>query len=104
MEANDAIPRIAIRNLQRTISVNVAELETFAGNAVQYCLQLQRRKRTHLYNPREVFLCLISYRRMALLHRKFRGQSGPTDVMTSQHREVWISVETVRGRARPVRA
>ncbi|PYK34132.1 MAG: rRNA maturation RNase YbeY [Verrucomicrobia bacterium] len=100
MEANDAIPRIAIRNLQRTISVNLAELETFAGNAVQYCLQLQRRKRTDLYNLREVFIWLISDRRMALLHRKFLGQSGPTDVMTFQHGEVFISVETARGHAR----
>src|SRR4051794_41980042 len=99
MEANDAIPRIAIRNLQRTISVNVAELETFAGNAVQYCLQLQRRKRTDLYNLREVFIWLISDRRMALLHRKFLGQSGPTDVMTFQNGEVFISVETARGHA-----
>src|SRR5256714_14325464 len=100
MEANDAIPRIAIRNLQRTISVNVAELETFAGNAVQYCLQLQRRKRIDLYNLREVFIWLISDRRMALLHRKFLGQSGPTDVMTFQHGEVFISVQTARRHAR----
>src|SRR5205809_4116147 len=100
MEANDAIPRITIRNLQRTISVNVAELETFAGNAVQYCLQLQRRKRTDLYNLREVFIWLISDRRMALLHRKFLGQSGPTDVMTFQHGEVFISVETAKRHAR----
>jgi probable rRNA maturation factor len=37
---------------------------------------------------------------MALLHRKFLGQSGPTDVMTFQHGEVFISVETARGHAR----
>src|SRR5437763_1092786 len=100
MEANDAIPRITVRNLQRTISVNVAELETFAGKAVQYCLQLQRRKRTDLYNLREVFIWLISDARMALLHRKFLGQSGPTDVLTFQHGEIFISVQTARRHAR----
>jgi probable rRNA maturation factor len=100
MEANDAIPRMTVRNLQRTISVNVAELEKFAGNAVQNCLQLQRRKRTDLHKLSEVSIWLISDRRMALLHRKFFGQSGPTDVMTFQHGEVFISVETARRHAR----
>ena len=37
-----------MHNLQRKISVNVAELEKFAGNAVQHSLQLQQRKRTDL--------------------------------------------------------
>ena len=37
---------------------------------------------------------------MALLHRKFLGQSGPTDVMTFQHGEIFISVDTARRHAR----
>ena len=37
---------------------------------------------------------------MALLHRKFLGQSGPTDVLTFQHGEIFISVETARRHAR----
>ena len=37
---------------------------------------------------------------MALLHRKFLGQRGPTDVMTFQHGEIFISVETARRHAR----
>src|SRR4029077_15797372 len=48
----------------------------------------------------EVFIWLISDRRMALLHRKFLGQSGATDGMTLQHGEVFISVETARRDAR----
>jgi len=43
---------------------------------------------------------LISDRRMALLHRKFLGQSGPTDIMTFQHGEIFISVDTARRHAR----
>ena len=42
------VPEITVHNLQRKISVNVAELEKFAGNAVQHSLQLQKRKRTDL--------------------------------------------------------
>jgi rRNA maturation RNase YbeY len=37
---------------------------------------------------------------MALLHRQFRGQSGPTDVLTFQHGEIFISVETSQRHAR----
>jgi probable rRNA maturation factor len=48
----------------------------------------------------EIFIWLVSDRRMALLHRKFLGQSGPTDVLTFQHGEIFISVDTARRQAR----
>jgi len=89
-----------LHNLQRKISINVAELEKFAGHAVQHSLQLKQRERTDLRKLSEVFIWLISDRRMALLHRKFLGQSGPTDVLTFEHGEIFISVETARRHAR----
>jgi probable rRNA maturation factor len=94
------VPKISVQNSQRKISVNVAELERFAGHAVQHSLQVQQRKRTDLRKLREVFVWLISDRRMALLHRKFLGHSGPTDVMTFQHGEIFISIDTARHHAR----
>jgi probable rRNA maturation factor len=94
------VPEIVLRNLQRKISVNVAELEEFTGNAVQHSLQLHPRKRTDLRKLNEIFIWLVSDRRMALLHRKFLGQSGPTDVLTFQHGEIFISVDTARRQAR----
>jgi probable rRNA maturation factor len=94
------VPEVTVHNLQRKISVNVAELEKFTGNAVQHSLQLRQRQRTDLRKLSEVFIWLISDRRMALLHRKFLGQSGPTDVLTFQHGEIFISVETARRHAR----
>jgi len=94
------VPEITVRNLQRKISVKVAELEKFAGNAMQYSLQLHPRERTDLRKLSEIFIWLISDRRMALLHRKFLGQSGPTDVLTFQHGEIFISVDTARRQAR----
>jgi probable rRNA maturation factor len=93
-------PCVIVRNLQRKISVNVAELERFAGNAVQNSLQLHQRRQTDLRKLSEIFVWLISDRRMALLHRKFLGQSGPTDVLTFQHGEIFISVHTARRHAR----
>jgi probable rRNA maturation factor len=94
------VPEILVHNLQRKISVNVAELEKFAGNVVQHSLQLQKGKQTDLRKSREIFIWLISDRRMALLHRKFLGQSGPTDVLTFEHGEIFISVDTARRHAR----
>jgi probable rRNA maturation factor len=94
------VPKITLQNLQRKISVNVAELEKFASNAVQNSLQLHQRQRTDLRELCEVFVWLISDRRMALLHRKFLGRSGPTDVLTFQHGEIFISVDTARRHAR----
>jgi probable rRNA maturation factor len=94
------VPEIIVHNLQRKISVNVAELEKFAGNAVQNSLQLHPRQRTDLRMLSEIFVWLISDWRMALLHRKFLGQSRPTDVLTFQHGEIFISVDTARRHAR----
>jgi probable rRNA maturation factor len=94
------VPEIMVRNLQRKIPVNVAELEKFAGDAVQNSLRLHQRQRTDLRRLNEIFIWLISDRRMARLHRKFLGQSGPTDVLTFQHGEIFISVDTAGRHAR----
>jgi probable rRNA maturation factor len=93
-------PRISVRNIQRKISVNVAELEKFAGSAVEHCFKLRKGKRTELRTLDEIFIWLISDRRIAFLHRKFMRESGPTDVLTFQHGEIFISVETARRQAR----
>jgi probable rRNA maturation factor len=94
------VPEISVRNLQRKISVNVAELERFAANAVKRCLQLQKRKRTGLRKLNAIAVWLISDRRISRLHRQFLGESGPTDVMTFHDGEIFISVETARRYAR----
>ena len=94
------VPKILVRNLQRKIDVDVLELRGFAAKAVQHSLALQTQKRTDLRKLSKVFVWLISDRRMALLHRKFLGQSGPTDVLTFQHGEIFISAETARRNAR----
>ena len=91
---------INVRNRQRKIPVNVADLQIFAGKALRQCLQLRKRKPTDLDKLHEVFVWLISDPRMASLHRKFMHQTGPTDVLTFQHGEIFISVETARRNAR----
>jgi probable rRNA maturation factor len=93
-------PRISVRNRQRTVSVNVGDLEKFAPNALRACLRLRKRKPTDLTKLSEIFVWLISDRRMAALHQQFLHQTGPTDVLTFQHGEIFISVETARRHAR----
>ena len=93
-------PQISVRNLQRKIPVNVANLHQFAPKAMRCCLQLEMRKRTELTKLPEVFVWLISDRRMSQLHQQFLGQTGPTDVLTFQHGEIFISVETAKRHAR----
>ncbi len=47
-----------------------------------------------------IFVWLISDRRMSRLHRQFLGETGPTDVLTFQHGEIFISVEMAKRHAR----
>jgi rRNA maturation RNase YbeY len=93
-------PSVTVRNVQRKLSVNVAELETFTANAVKCCLQLRKRKRTDLCKLHAIFVWLISDWRISRLHRQFLGESGATDVITFHDGEIFISVETARRYAR----
>jgi probable rRNA maturation factor len=95
-----AMPKVAVRNLQRTVGVNIVDLENFAAKAVRLCLQIPKNKSTDLTNLREVFVLLISDRRMALLHRQFLRGFRPTDVITFQHGEIFISAQTAHRYAR----
>jgi probable rRNA maturation factor len=92
--------QISLRNLQRTVPVRVGDLEKFAAKALHACLRLRKRKPTDLTRLCEIFVWLVSDRRMASLHRQFLNQTGPTDVLTFQHGEIFISVETARRHAR----
>ena len=96
-------PQIRVRNLQRIVPVNIVDLERFAAKAVRSCLQVRKNEATNLKKLAEIFILFISDRRMASLHRKFLNQSGPTDVLTFQHGEIFISPETARRNARAFR-
>jgi probable rRNA maturation factor len=93
-------PDIFVRNRQRKIRVNVAELQDFATKAVRKSLRLRDEENTDLRRLDAVFVWLISDRRMASLHRKFMHQTGPTDVLTFRHGEIFISVKTAKRHAR----
>ena len=92
-------PEISVRNLQRRIPVKLDGLQEFAAKAVRRCLQSRKRKQTDLSKLPKIFVWLISDRRMSRLHRQFLGETGPTDVLTFQHGEIFISVETAKRHA-----
>jgi probable rRNA maturation factor len=92
-----ALPRISVANRQRKIAVDRAELEAFAGRALPLCA---RARGACLTNLSVIEVVLISDRRMSELHRRFMQVSGPTDVITFQHGEICISVETARRQAK----
>ncbi len=97
------IPEITVRNLQRTIPINSKSLEDFAKKALPLCLSLRKTSRTDLVTLREIFVLIISDRRMAALHQQFLNESGPTDVITFSHGEIFISAETAKRHARQFR-
>jgi len=94
---------IRVRNLQRVVPINAASLENFARQALPLCLKSRKTKATDLTGLREIFVLLVSDRRMASLHRQFLNETGPTDVITFAHGEIFISAETARRHARAFR-
>lgn len=94
------IPTVEVRNLQRKITVGVVGLETFARKAAACCRRLPSKRKTDLAKLNEILVLIISDRRMAALHRRFMNEPGPTDVLTFQHGEIFISVETALRNAR----
>ena len=95
-----ALPEITVRNLQRTVPVDVAALQEFAQQALQSCSRIPRNGPTQLKRLREIFVLLISDRRMARLHRQFLKEAGSTDVLTFEHGEIFLSAERARDHAR----
>jgi probable rRNA maturation factor len=99
-EAIAPIPEITVRNLQRKVPVDVVDLEMFARKAAELCLRLPRRKKTDLAQLREISVLIVSDRKIASVHRQFMNEPGPTDVITFQHGEIFVDVESARRNAR----
>lgn len=98
------LPRISVRNLQRKVPVDIVDLGSFGKRALELCLHLPTKRRTELQTLWEISVLIISDRRIASLSRQFLDESRPTDVITFQHGEIFISAETARRQARQFRA
>ena len=96
----DYLPQISVFNRQRKVALDRAALEEFAGRALPLCAG---QRGTGLTNLPQVDIVLISDRKMSQLHRRFMQINGPTDVITFQHGEIFISVETAGRQAKAER-
>ncbi len=94
-----APPTITLHNRQKTVRLDLPALQNFAQQALAACLKLPGKNAGELTRLGEVSVILVSDRRMAQLHRRFLHLPGPTDVITFQHGEIFVSVETARNQA-----
>jgi probable rRNA maturation factor len=93
-------PAVTVHNRQRAVKIDRGALQEFARRVLLKCLKIPRKKSGALVRLEEVNVILVSDRRMAELHRRFMSISGPTDVITFQHGEIFVSTETAVKNAR----
>jgi len=91
---------LTVSNRQRGIRINAPDLEEFGRRALLTCRETLNSRPLKLD---EVAVVIVSDRRMAELHERFMHIAGPTDVITFQHGEIFISAETARRNARRFR-
>jgi len=91
------LPQVSVFNRQRKVALDRAELEDFARRALPLCA---RERGAGLTSLAEIDVVLVSDRKISELHRRFLQIDGPTDVITFQHGEIFISVETAQQQAK----
>jgi probable rRNA maturation factor len=91
------LPAISVFNRQRRVRLDRAGLEAFARRALPFCA---RERGAGLTRLSQIDILLISDRRIAQLHKRFMQIAGPTDVITFQHGEIFLSVETAQRQAK----
>lgn len=83
-----------INVLNRQKKFQVPELLTFAEQLVPLVSNIARNA-----IPEEILVVLVSDRKISEIHRQFMGIAGATDVITFQHGEIVVSVETAARQA-----
>jgi probable rRNA maturation factor len=89
------IASVELSNRQRKKRVNLTEFRGFAEEAIARVADFVKPATL----PEEVSVAFVSDRRIAEIHRDFMSVDGPTDVITFQHGEIVISVETAERQA-----
>jgi probable rRNA maturation factor len=90
------IPSIRIVNRQRKKRLNLRECQAFAATAAEQVLKRHPKIRL----PEEIGIVLVSDARIRRIHHCFLGIDATTDVITFQHGEIFVSVETAERQAR----
>ena len=92
-------PLITIRNVQRSVLFSTRKLQRFVGIACKLVWQT-RRPKSEIASLNQIYILIVSDRRMAALHKEFCGITDATDVLTFQHGEIVISADTAATQAR----
>jgi probable rRNA maturation factor len=86
--------QVKVLNRQRKFQVRARELLTFAEQLVPLVSNIARNM-----IPEEILVVLVSDRKISAIHQQFMGIAGATDVITFQHGEIVVSVETAARQA-----
>jgi probable rRNA maturation factor len=90
------MPSLALLNRQRKKRVDLFEFRTFAELAIVRVSKLKMA----IVLPEEINVIFVSDARIASIHREYMSVDGPTDVITFEHGEIVISVETAERQAK----
>jgi probable rRNA maturation factor len=86
--------QVRVLNRQRKYRTSANELRDFSEQLTPLVLKLARAEL-----PEQILVVLVSDRKISAIHEQFMGVAGPTDVITFQHGEIVVSVETAAKQA-----
>ena len=86
--------QVNVLNRQKKFQVPAGQLVTFAEQLGPLVSNIARNT-----IPEEILVVLVSDRKISEIHRQFMGITGATDVITFQHGEIVVSVETAARQA-----
>jgi probable rRNA maturation factor len=90
------MPSLELVNRQRKKRLDLLRFRAFAVPAMEKVSEMV----TAVALPEEIIVVFVSDARMEGIHREFMAVDGPTDVITFQHGEIIISVETAERQAK----
>ena len=86
--------QVKVLNRQRKFQLPSTEFLTFAEKLVPLVSNVARNR-----IPEEILVVLVSDRKISAIHQQFMDIAGATDVITFQHGEIVVSVETAARQA-----
>jgi probable rRNA maturation factor len=86
--------QVRVLNRQRKYRTSANELRDFSKQLAPLVLKIARAEL-----PEQILVVLVSDRKISAIHEQFMGIAGPTDVITFQHGEIVVSVETAAKQA-----
>jgi probable rRNA maturation factor len=90
------MPSLELVDRQRKKRLDLVSFRGFAVAALEKVSEIF----TAVTLPEEIIVVFVSDARMERIHGEFMAAAGPTDVITFQHGEIIISVETAERQAK----